>query len=187
MLKRFLIYIVIILTASSTLSFAQEWDRATARLSLINPHEQIDDEGDILWNKCLICHPEVPDIKKAKSIADVKIRFEEDMKMLCYRCHPEVMHPGGGWFGSNKRDPYAGAPNHWIKPPDNILKNIEISLKETPIILPLEPKTGKIFCATCHNPHERGLLIGKADRGADYDRRLRSAGGTIICQYCHRR
>jgi hypothetical protein len=185
MLKRFLIYTIVILTASSSFSFAQEWDRAEALTSMINPHEQIDDEGDILWGKCLICHQEVPNIKEAKSIADVKIRYEEDMKMLCYRCHPEAMHPGGAWTGlALGRE--VGAPNHWIKPPDYIAANIKLSLKEYPIILPMEPKTGKIFCATCHNPHERGLLAEKADKGADNLKRLRGTGGPV-CQFCHRK
>ncbi|MFQ5329460.1 MAG: hypothetical protein ACE5D4_05660 [Thermodesulfobacteriota bacterium] len=150
-----------------------------------NPHNQINDEGEIRWKKCLICHVEVPDIDTAKSIEDVKIRYEEDMKMLCYRCHPEVMHPGGGWIGL-AYGKWEGAPNHWVVPPKMIAKNIKLSEGESPIYLPREPKTGKIFCATCHNPHERGLLIGRADWGADYLKRLRGAGGPI-CQYCHRK
>lgn len=161
----------------------QKYDRGQALLSLINPHEQIDDEGEILWGKCLICHPEVPDIKKVKSIDDVKLRFEDDLKMLCFRCHPEKMHPGGDWMGAAMgKGP--GAPNHWIKPPEQIARHIEKTLQRLPIILPLEPKTGKIFCATCHNPHERGLLTGKAEYGADHELRLRSPGGPI-CMFCH--
>lgn len=149
----------------------------------LNPHDQIDDEGYVLWNKCLICHPELPNIKEAKSIADVKLRFEDDIKQGCFRCHPERMHPGGEWIGATMLG-RSGAPDHWIKPPEAIEKTIERSVKTFDTIMPLEPETGKIFCATCHNPHERGLLIGKADKGADYDLRLRSGGGPI-CLYCH--
>ncbi|MBI5049263.1 MAG: hypothetical protein HZB54_10040 [Deltaproteobacteria bacterium] len=166
-------------------SFAQEAEPKERIPAGLNPHDQIDDEGEILWGKCLICHPEIPNIKEAKSILDVKLRFEEDVKQGCFRCHPERMHPGGEWIGATLRG-IPGAPNHWIKPPEYIAKNIEKSLKEADVIMPFEPKTGKIFCATCHNPHERGLLIGKADKGADYEWRLRSAG-LPICQYCHRR
>ncbi len=167
------------------LANAQEIDQKEGVPTGLNPHDQIDDEGYVLWNKCLICHPEVPDIKEAKSIADVKLRFEDDIKQGCFRCHPQRMHPGGEWAGAALSGK-PGAPDHWIRPPEVIGKNIEMTLKELDIILPFEPNTGKIFCATCHNPHERGLLLGKAEKGADNEWRLRSAGGPI-CQYCHRR
>ncbi len=150
------------------------------------PHDQISDEGKILWEKCLICHVETPNIKEAKSIMDAKLRFDEDIKQGCYRCHPERKHPGGEWYGAMKSKGQQGAPDHEVVPSKSIAKNIELSLKESDIIFPVEPKTGKIFCATCHNPHERGLLIGKADKGGDYEWRLRSAGKPI-CQYCHRK
>lgn len=167
------------------IGYSQEIDLTDSIPTGFNPHDHIDDEGYVLWSKCLICHSEVPDIKKAKSIADVKLRFEDDIKQGCFRCHPQRMHPGGEWLGLTLGDK-PGAPDHWIKPPEKIGKNIEMTLKELDIILPFEPKTGKIFCATCHNPHERGLLLGKAERGADNEWRLRTYGGPI-CQYCHRR
>ena len=184
MAKKISLYLIPLFILSLSCAFAEEYDRSKALTSLINPHEQISDEGNILWKKCMICHLETPDIEKAKSIEDVKLRFSDDMKQMCFRCHPQRMHPGGGWAGQLRG--LTTAPIHWVKPPDYIAKNIEISLDQYKIYLPMEPVTGKIFCATCHNPHERGLLIGKADYGADYDRRLRSAGGPI-CTFCHRR
>lgn len=155
--------------------------------SLLNPHEQINDEGAILWNKCSICHPVMPDIKKAKSIEDVKIRFEDDPKQMCYRCHPQPMHPGGEWIG--RAFGRIGAPNHLVVPTPVIIRNQELSLKETFTMLPRDPKTGKQFCATCHNPHERGLLIGRADTGSDSQQRKRTLRlvGATLCQYCHRK
>lgn len=159
--------------------------RAEVLKSFVNPHEQINDEGEVLWNKCYICHPTMPDIKKAKSIKDVKIRFENDPKQMCYRCHPEPMHPGGDWIGANFGK--IGSPNHLVVPPPNIRKNQQLSLKAAYIMLPLEPKSGKQFCATCHNPHERGLLIGRADAGSDSVQRKRTERlvGATLCQYCH--
>lgn len=154
--------------------------------TLVNPHEQITDEGYIRWAKCAICHPEVPDIEKAKSIEDVKLLFEDDLKQGCYRCHPQRIHPGGEWIGT-ALGREKGAPNHLIVPPPQIRENIELSMKENSVILPFEPGTGKIFCGTCHNPHERGLLIGKADTGADNEKRLRAMPGGSVCQHCHRK
>lgn len=176
---------LLIVSCFPLLAHAQEIERKDRVPTGLNPHDQIDDEGYILWNKCLICHPEVPNIKETRSIEDVKLRFEDDVKQGCFRCHPQRMHPGGEWVGASLSGT-TGAPDHWIRPPDYIEKNIEQSLKEIDVILPLEPRTGKIFCATCHNPHEKGLLVGKPDKGADADWRLRSGGGPI-CQYCHRK
>lgn len=152
--------------------------------TFLNPHEQISDEGEILWNKCLICHPTVPSVN-ARDIRQVEIRYEDDIKQLCYRCHPNRIHPGGGWINV-ALGKGTGAPNHLVRPPKNILMGRRLSLKEYSTILPLEPKSGKVFCATCHNPHERGLLKKKADVGGDATFRLRSEE-TSICQLCHRR
>ena len=163
------------------------FSRAEILKSYINPHEQISDEGEILWKKCYICHTAMPDIDKARSIKDVKIRFEDDPKEMCYRCHPEPMHPGGAWIGSAFGT--VGSPNHLVVPPPNITRNQALSLKEAMIMLPLDPKSGKQFCATCHNPHERGLLIGRADAGSDSVQRKRTERmtGATLCQYCHRK
>ncbi len=169
-------------------AFAVEYEDYDAVLkSLMNPHEQIDDEGYILWGKCVICHPVLPDVERARSIADVKLRFEENPMVLCYSCHRQPRHPGGAWMGRAMSDgKITGAPNHLIEPPQRYKDNINLSLKEVKIMLPFDPKTNKIFCATCHNPHERGLLKGRANAGADIRSRLRTTGATI-CQYCHRK
>ena len=54
------------------------------------------------------------------------------------------------------------------------------------MIRPLEPASGRIFCATCHNPHERGVQRdARVDRGADGYKRLRTVGGETICSNCH--
>jgi hypothetical protein len=178
----------IFVLASACIGLAEEaYDAKFALKSLINPHDQIDDEGNVQWNKCVICHPVTPDVDKARSIADVKLHFASDLKQLCYRCHPQRVHPGSEWAGRAMRgDNVIGAPNHLVVPPKKIAEGIEMSLKETFTMLPLEPGSGKVFCATCHNPHERGLLKGRADTGGDDAQRLRTVG-VAICQLCHRK
>ncbi|MFQ5901065.1 MAG: hypothetical protein ACE5IH_05860 [Thermodesulfobacteriota bacterium] len=149
----------------------------------VNPHDHINDEGEILYYKCRICHKDVPDIKKYRSIEDVPFYFD-DLKQPCYSCHPQTMHPGGSWFGFTRRDRgWKGAPDHWVKPPKTILRTLKASEKRYKVMLPLDPD-GEVICATCHNPHERGLLKGKPDIGADYERRWRTPG-MAICNYCH--
>jgi hypothetical protein len=160
------------------------YGREAVLKTLINPHEQINDEGEILWGKCLICHRNVPDIKKERSIKDVKLRFDKEIKDICYRCHTVIKHPGAE--GATAALLGRPAPLHLIEPPPNIYMNMRLAQKDVSTIMPLDPNTGKITCPTCHNPHERGVLVGKADWGADSVRRLRTEG-LDICQFCHRK
>ncbi len=97
----------------------------------VNPHDQITDEGEVLLQKCLFCHKTVPDVKKAKSIKDVDFRYDRfsDFQDLCYRCHPEKMHPGGSWLAFKKKWQKFGAPNHWVVPPKKIADRLNEALK----------------------------------------------------------
>ena len=152
--------------------------------TIINPHAQISDEGEIMWNTCLVCHKGVPDIDKTKSIKDVTLRVEGEFKELCYRCHTVKPHPEAQGAGASMSG--ITAPNHLIEPPKIIQQNLRLSMKEADITMPFDPKTGKVTCVTCHNPHQRGLLAGRGNWGADSQTRLRSEG-TDICQFCHRK
>ena len=141
----------------------------------LNPHEQINDEGEYLPDKCLYCHKTQPDPKTDDSINSVTFVVNE-LKELCQRCHKDRPHPGGKWINFDHLIP---------PPPKNRMYMLETE-KRKGIVLPLEPRTGKIFCCTCHNPHERGVLRGlKNDRGADNKNRLRLLGGFELCGGCH--
>ncbi len=146
-----------------------------------NPHDQITDEGELRSKQCFYCHNTYPDRSQARSIDDVNFNLAEDLEKLCTGCHPWRPHPGGVWAG-----PKAGeGPDHLVLPPEKIKRRMERVARQQGIILPLEPKTGRIFCATCHNPHERGIQYRpEADKGADGFKRLRR-GALEICQNCH--
>lgn len=151
----------------------------------LNPHDQISDEGELEIQRCPVCHSVTPNRRLAKSIDDVKFNVTDDLTKLCTGCHPWRPHPGGSWAMFGKKSTKEG-PNHLVNPPEVILKNIMESETKMDTILPLEPSSGKIFCATCHNPHERGVQrYIRADRGADGYKRLRSVGGMPICIRCH--
>lgn len=152
--------------------------------TIMDPHTHISDEGKILWEKCLICHRTVPDLKKDKSIADVKIRYNNELKDLCLGCHVDRKHPGTE--GASVMMSAMEAPDHLVEPSKIIKQNLRLTLKSTPTIFPLDPKTGKVTCITCHNPHEKGLQSGKAGWGAGSNKRLR-AETNDICQFCHRK
>lgn len=164
---------------------APQYDRALVLKSMMNPHEQINDEGEVLWGTCTICHTVVPDIKGQVPLKDLPMRYSEDgFSAICQRCHQVAKHPGAEGAGVSMSG--FAAPDHLTVPSSGVALNMKLIVKDIPTILPLDPKNGKIICATCHNPHERGLLAGRADYGADHSFRLRSAG-LDICQYCHRK
>lgn len=176
--------------ATHELSVAAEGDQPVydveeARSTpLVNPHQQIDDEGRIIWESCLSCHTNLPDIKTEKSIKDVSLRHSDDLDMLCRTCHVVKPHPESEGVGPGMMQ--MEVPDHLVVPSRDIVLNIRLSMKEVKTVLPLDPETGKILCVTCHNPHERGLMRERADTGADTFVRLRTPG-LDICQYCHRK
>ena len=182
--KKFLIFCLVFLASffSEISTYALEGE--LKRDPGVNPHDHINDEGEILYYKCIICHKDVPDVKKAKSIDDVNFRFDDSLQP-CYSCHPQPMHPGGSWMGrSRPEQKWTGAPKHWpVFPREDIYQSLKKSEKRYKIILPLSSGE-RTMCATCHNPHEKGLLSGKADIGADYKTRFRTKG-MMICLYCH--
>lgn len=171
--------------ANSAKQVASPYSKSEANLTIINPHEQIDDEGYVLWRSCLVCHNEVPDISKKSSVRDVKVRYaDEDFDKLCKACHTVRKHPASEGINVTMADMVA--PEHLVLPSSAQIMNMRLTMKDVPMIMPLDPSNGKIVCVTCHNPHERGLLPGRADWGGDSSVRLRSMG-LDICQYCHRK
>jgi len=160
------------------------YDRFAVRKSIMNPHEQINDEGEILWSKCLICHKKMPDTENLKSPVNWELRFKKDINKNCYICHVVKKHPGVEGVGPRMSG--FVAPSHLTTLSRRLYLNMRLEKKEVPVLIPLDPATKKIFCATCHNPHERGLLYGRANWGADQEVLLRSEG-LDICQYCHRK
>lgn len=140
----------------------------------LNPHDQINDEGELKEDVCLYCHDELPDPHVDKGIGAVKF-VVSDLKELCQRCHRDRPHPGGRFINFD----------HLVEPSPKMKFYIRHAEKSKNVSLPLEPDTGKIFCATCHNPHERGVLRGRYGKGADAPQRLRLKSGFEICGACH--
>ena len=140
----------------------------------LNPHDQINDEGELMEDVCLYCHASLPDSRVDEGINAVKF-VVDDLKELCQRCHRDRAHPGGRFINFD----------HLVTPSPKIRFFMRHNEKKSNVALPLEPDTGKIFCATCHNPHERGVLRGRYDKGADDAQRLRLGSGFEICGACH--
>ncbi len=147
----------------------------------MNPHDQINDEGELNTDICTYCHAILPDRRNAKSIADVKFKFD-NFDMLCLRCHTDDAYAVGCVIGYEKD----GSPRYHAGRPDEGM-SVRIEANQEGAILPLDLVTGKIFCGTCHNPHELGVQRrSEADAGADSHKLLRiSQINSGICLGCH--
>ncbi|MDH5393132.1 MAG: hypothetical protein OEY11_08110 [Gammaproteobacteria bacterium] len=144
-----------------------------------NPHQQINASGEIETQKCRVCHSgSLDDLQEARSIDEVGFHAKKNTESMCWGCHQWKPHPGGQFsFFKNKK-----GPNHLVKPSEQVLANMEEALEEKGILMPLEPGTGRVFCATCHNPHAKGIIKNPAAAyGAGSDKKLRSKPLCIIC------
>ncbi|VAX08572.1 hypothetical protein MNBD_GAMMA25-830 [hydrothermal vent metagenome] len=144
----------------------------------LNSHDQIADDGEVLIDKCLICHMRLPKELDDGTVINAELQIKTDYSAMCLNCHRWTPHPGGDVLFLDK-----GGPMHLVKPSAGIRQHMLKMEKINSLILPLEEDNGKIYCATCHNPHERGVLKNKrAARGADEPKRLRS---NPMCENCH--
>jgi len=144
----------------------------------INPHDQLTDAGALREKTCLVCHDDVEKAKRAKSIKDVGFNVQGDLSAMCTGCHPYKPHPGGVFSFGGK-----GPPNHLVVPSQEVRERMEDMEGNYGYVFPLDPRTGKLFCGTCHDPHERGVIktAGAAMRG-DTKHRLRREK---MCVHCH--
>lgn len=145
-----------------------------------NPHEHVAEDGEIIAEKCRVCHSgSIDELEEANSIEEVSFHTEKNLEAMCWGCHKWTPHPGGqfSFFKSTK------GPDHLVKPSEKVLARIEHTLEEKNILMPLEPETGRVFCATCHNPHAKGVINNEAAaKGAESKKRLRSKK---MCDNCH--
>ena len=137
----------------------------------MNPHKQLDPSGKINEQVCLFCHTSQPNVK-VMGIEHVGFNTES-LDEYCTSCHgkPEYFeyHPNGP---------------HLVEPTGKILDAIMTAPRRIGVELPLYHS--RITCATCHNPHEKGVIrIDAAAKGADFPFRLRLGDSFLICRGCH--
>ncbi len=135
---------------------------------MFNPHAQVNGKGEVITDKCLYCHTEIPDQKQD--------RFEDpkligDLGPLCQRCHIRMAMRSGSF-------------SHLAKPSAETLARIRKTEEEFYATLPLDAQ-GKTTCATCHNPHDKGVISAEkpAAKGAGSTHRLRLPDP--MCKWCH--
>lgn len=149
------------------------------RYKMLDPHNQLGPTGQVVAEKCLYCHAKMPDAKEGSyqhaSEKSKEVELIGDLSILCYRCHYKQsrLHPINA--------------NHLVKPSGRILAAMRRSERAFGIVLPLDQK-GRVTCATCHNPHERGVIPSdRAEaRGSSEKGRLRiTSVADKICLVCH--
>lgn len=135
-----------------------------------NPHRQLNSQKEIIKEKCLYCHSEVPDEKQTRA---QDARLIGNLATLCIRCHMKAP----------RQDFHA---KHLRKPSTEVLTRIKQMEDRHNIILPLNEE-GMITCATCHNPHEKGVIpdVRAGAKGAGKTRRHRLANNNNMCIKCH--
>jgi len=148
-----------------------------AQYARLNPHDQVEPGGKLRELTCRVCHDNLPDAKTARGIHDVDFTVKGDLSRQCTGCHVVKPHPGGFSFSSG------GQPDHLRVPSAGVAARMRVMERKNAIALPLDPNTGKVFCATCHNPHARRVVqVSAAARGAEEKNLLRMQE---MCGNCH--
>lgn len=147
----------------------------------LNPHEQLTKGGQLREATCRICHTE--NMETLQAISGIEnLHFNNDtqeISSICRRCHEWKPHPGAAFSFS----PSKAIPNHLVKPSAVILQYMQNKAKYINLTPLLEPVTAKVTCATCHDPHEQGVINGREVKtGKPPSKHLRSK---TICLNCH--
>lgn len=148
----------------------------TTEYKKLNPHLGV--AGAPPRPSCLLCHSEFPAAGPTGNLV-VEFNMQHDLDDACKGCHVVRPHPKSMSFGA------APATEEWVHlvaPSAEVLENMRESQTNTGIELPLNPFTGEIFCATCHNPHE--FKVG-GEHGSQESGMKRSLRQHDICQACH--
>ena len=142
-----------------------------------NLHEQVAKNGEINKQQCLMCHRTADNLEGTVSYTKMVFNEAGDLNKMCTGCHPWRPHPGGELSFGQK------LPNHLVVPSDYTLSVMRKNEKKHHIALPLEPKTGRLYCGTCHNSHAKGVIKNvEMNKGAESKERLRAEK---LCDYCH--
>jgi len=137
------------------------------RFQKLNPHEQIDGNGNIIAQRCRMCHKTMPDRSAVRGIeaADLK-----SGTAICIGCHADLQnrHPARA--------------DHLRAAPADMRRALAAHASAGGPALPL--LDGNIVCGTCHDPHQPGVLPGSR-RPVDAPHLLRLNGGRQLCVACH--
>lgn len=137
-----------------------------------NPHKQ-KINNKINRDSCALCHLNT----HRSDLNNLPLRSSRDLNKLCVNCHPWRPHPGWEIARTQKKQ-----TNHLVRPSQSMIRRMKRMKRKTGVTLPIG-KSGEIDCSTCHNPHQKGIIMSKwTHHGADKPKRLRIKKS---CSYCH--
>ena len=143
------------------------------RYQRLNPHKQTTASGKLKQESCHVCHETVPEKENSPGIEGLVFNIKDNLSELCTGCHVWKPHPGGAFLMSG----------HLVKPSKTVKRRMEKSQEQQAVHLPLDPGNGKVFCSTCHNVHDKGVIKRiVAAKGAGSKKLLRNQE---MCDYCH--
>jgi hypothetical protein len=130
-----------------------------------NPHIQLDYRKNPIEKKCLFCHAAMPDYSHPEY---EKVVMRYDISYVCSLCHFMMSAPKGKTMT------------------EAMVAKKEKSEKIFYIFMPLGPNN-KVVCASCHNPHQPGVPLGKGKYAAarGEKNRLRLESCKQLCVACH--
>lgn len=134
----------------------------------LNPHAQLKGT-EPKQEVCTFCHE--PTAGSISASSGLRI----DPSTQCLGCHPVSPHPMAGVLSSGIYEWM-----HLAVPSESTARQMSATRARSGERLPIDPKTGKVTCATCHDPHEIGVIAGDPqylDRA-----RLRPVAR---CENCH--
>ena len=150
----------------------------------LSPHKQIESNGTLNISKCGLCHVVTnrklvkSGIKRELSKYPIISELDTDRTLLCIRCHKKIDHPTSA-FKVISIKKY----RHFVKITDEKKQTLERMEAKTGIVMPLEPETQRIYCGTCHEPHQPGVFNGEMKTSMQGTKhRLRANN---LCAFCH--
>lgn len=139
----------------------------------LNPH--VMEAGDPARPLCTFCHAGMP-VKNESGWSEVDFHMSGSLNDMCTGCHRIRPHPGS-MFSSG---PAGG--NHLTKPSAAIAENMKETEEDMGLVFPLNPSTGEVYCATCHDPHPEDLEGYPVSNSPGSKYMLRVDNN---CQACH--
>ena len=144
---------------------------APEKFGRMDAHLQLDSQGNVKGKVCLFCHGSPPNTR-VLGIEHVGFNTES-LDEFCTCCHGD-----DNLIENHPRGP------HLVEPTEVVSEAIKTAVERIGVELPLY--RDKITCATCHNPHQKGVIqIEEAAMGSENEFRLRLSDSFLLCRGCH--